>query len=251
MGVEENDERVDTGCEGDGKTTVVKRNSRKAARNSSVPEFPLEYHQQPPFVPDNIPTVKVASLPSYRNSKLEKEREAKISVVMRKLSEEEEKELVEGSEKRGNAGEITLEDDEEVSFEDDPDQTVDWLADDEDFQRPAKLELIVGFFRLLCFLSVCTSVFGVVVSVLFPIQQTKKLKVITPDVFVFLEGDIAEKFNYTKTVRVLNPYYPKRDMIFTLRCTAGIIQLAYLVANAFFVIIDSIATTTFRSVEEE
>ena len=51
MGVEENDERVDTGCVGDGKTTVVKRNSRKAVRNSSVPEFPLEYHQQPPFVP--------------------------------------------------------------------------------------------------------------------------------------------------------------------------------------------------------
>ena len=61
-----------------------------------------------------------------------------------------------------------------------------------------------------------------------------------------MDGDIMERFNYTKTVRVLNPYYPKRDMIFTLRCTAGSIQLAYLVINAIFVIIDSIATTTFR-----
>jgi len=30
MGVKENSERVDSGCEGDGKTVVVKRSSRKA-----------------------------------------------------------------------------------------------------------------------------------------------------------------------------------------------------------------------------
>ena len=61
-----------------------------------------------------------------------------------------------------------------------------------------------------------------------------------------MEGDISEKFNYSRTVRMLNPYYPQRDLIFALRCTAGIVQLTYLVVNAVFVIIDSIATTTFR-----
>ena len=231
--------------EGNGKSpAVIKRNSRKTVRISSVvPEFPPEYHQQQPFTTDDIPTLKVKPQ-SYSNSKLEKEREAKILVAMRKLSEEEEELLKE------NAGEITLEDDEETSFDDDPDQTVDWLADEEDFQKPAKLELVVGFLRLLCFLSVCTSVFGVVVSVLFWIQQTEKLKHIIDDVFVFKEGDInMEQFNYKKTVWKLNPYYPSRDWIFTLRWTASIIQLAYLVVNAIFVIIDSIATTTFRSIE--
>ena len=230
-----------SGCEGNGKApAVIKRNSRKTVRIMS--EFPPEYHQQQPFATDDIPTLKVRPQ-SYSNSKLEKEREAKLSVAMRKLSEEEEELLKE------NAGEITLEDDEETSFDDDPDQTVDWLADEEDFQRPAKLELVVGFLRLLCFLSVCTSVFGVVVSVLFWIQQTEKLKQIIPGVFDFKEGDIiVEQFNYKKTVWKLNPYYPSRDWIFTLRWTASIIQLAYLVVNAIFVIIDSIATTTFRSV---
>ena len=72
------------------------------------------------------------------------------------------------------------------------------------------------------------------------------MKIETWDVFVFMEGDISEKFNYSRTVRMLNPYYPQRDLIFTLRCTAGIVQLTYLVVNAVFVIIDSIATTTFR-----
>ena len=160
---------------------------------------------------------------------------------MRKFSEEE-------SEKKGKVGEITAAAEDDDNFDDDPDQTVDWLADKDDFQRPAKLDLIVGFLRLLCFLSVCTSVFGVVISVLFPIQQTENLKLKVLDVFVFLEGDIYEKFNYTKTVRALNPYYPKRDMIFTLRCTAGMIQLTYLIVNAITVTIDTIATTTFRSV---
>ena len=43
-----------------------------------------------------------------------------------------------------------------------------------------------------------------------------------------MEGDISEKFNYSRTVRMLNPYYPQRDLIFALRCTAGIVQLTYL-----------------------
>ena len=74
----------------------------------------------------------------------------------------------------------------------------DWLSEKEDFERPAKLDLIVGFLRLLCFLSVCTSVFAVFVSVLFLIQQTKSIDTEIWDVFVFMDGD---RFNYLKIER--------------------------------------------------
>ena len=235
------------GGEGGGKTPIIRKKGRqgKAVQIISVTEYPPEYQQ--PFVTEDIPSLQVRTPSLNGNSKWEKEQNDKSSVVMRKFSEEEE-ELLKSSEKKGKAGEITAAAEDDDDFDDDPDQTVDWLADKDDFQRPAKLDLIVGFLRLLCFLSVCTSVFGVVISVLFPIQQTENLKLKVLDVFVFLEGDIYEKFNYTKTVRALNPYYPKRDMIFTLRCTAGMIQLTYLIVNAITVTIDAIATNTFRSV---
>ena len=128
-------------------------------------------------------------------------------------------------------GEIMVENDEEADLDNDQVQTVEWLADKEDFERPAKLELVVGFLRLLCFLSVCTSVFGVIISILFPIQQAQSLNIETWDVFNFTGGDIIEQFNFTKTVRRQNPYYPEIDVIFTIRCTAGINQLTYLIIN--------------------
>ena len=127
---------------------------------------------------------------------------------------------------------------------DDPDQVVnrDWLADEDDFQRPAKLELIVGFLRLFSFISVCTSVFAVILSILFPIQQTETVilsmwRTVTTfnDTISYLEDEVRP-----------NPNYPARDLLFYLRCTAGVIQLAYLFVNASFVIIDSIGTVTFR-----
>ena len=87
MGVEEKGEHdADGSCEGDGKSSIVIK--RKTVRISSVPEFPLEYHQQQPFATDDIPALKVRPQ-SYSDSKFEKEQEAKTSVVMRKLSEEE------------------------------------------------------------------------------------------------------------------------------------------------------------------
>ena len=103
----EGDEKEPSGngaCGGDGKARIAtKRSSGKTVRISSAPGFPPEYQQQQSFATDDIPTVKVRPQ-SY--TRLEKEREAKnISVVMRKLSEEEEQLLKE------NAGEITLEDD--------------------------------------------------------------------------------------------------------------------------------------------
>ena len=46
-------------------------------------------------------------------------------------------------------------------------KTVIYCSDKEDIQRPAKLDLVIGFFRLFNFLSVSTSVFIVIVSILF------------------------------------------------------------------------------------
>ena len=129
-----------------------------------------EDHRVKSFETEDISMLKVRP-PSFRSSKSGKYEENMHSVIMRKLSEEEE--LLKESETHENAAEITVLDDEAAGFDDDPDETVDWLADKEDFQRPAKIEILVGFLRLVCFLSVCTSVFGVVVSILFPIQQTK------------------------------------------------------------------------------
>ena len=44
-------------------------------------------------------------------------------------------------------------------------------GDDEDFQRPAKLELIVGFLRCFNFLSCATSVFSVALSLFFTLEE--------------------------------------------------------------------------------
>ena len=45
------------------------------------------------------------------------------------------------------------------------------LPDSNDFQKPAKLYLIIGFLGLLNFLSCCTSVFAVVISIFYPANQ--------------------------------------------------------------------------------
>jgi hypothetical protein len=133
-----------------------------------------------------------------------------------------------------------------AKYVDDPDQTVDWNADDEDFQRPAKLELIVGFLRFFCFLSVCTSVFAVLISILFPIQQTQTVISLIIETFTFNEEGMNDTFNYVAQKKKPNLMYDERDLLFYLRLTAGTVQLAYLFVNAGFVIIDSIGTVTFR-----
>ena len=57
--------------------------------------------------------------------------------------------------------------------DDDTDKTVCEKIDD-DYQRPAKLDLIVGFLRFFNFISCCTSVFAVTLSLLFSISEPSK-----------------------------------------------------------------------------
>ena len=153
------------------------------------------------------------------------------------FNKEVESDLLAGTIKQGDKG---------ANDDDDPDQTVDWLADQEDFQRPAKLDLIVGFIRLFSFISVCTSVFAVILSILFPIQQTETVILNIWQTVNFQEDGVNDTFKVLEGVVRPNPLYPTRDLLFYLRCIAGVIQLAYLFVNAAFVIIDSIGTVTFR-----
>ena len=132
--------------------------------------------------------------------------------------------------------------------DDDPDMTVDWNADEDDFQRPAKLDLIVGFLRLFSFISVCTSVFAVILSILFPISQTEEIFVNMWQTYTLegFQGGANESFKVLEPRLHSNPNYPRRDFLFYLRCICGVIQLAFLFVNAAFVTIDSIGTVTFR-----
>ena len=116
-------------------------------------------------------------------------------------------------------GQTIPKDDEDLD-EYDPEQTHHFNVENQDYQRPAKLDLFVGFLRLFSFISVCTSVFSAITSSLFLIQEK--------------QNDHP------------NTLYPTSNFLFYLRSIAGIIQLAYLFVNSVFVIIDSIATMTFR-----
>ena len=68
-----------------------------------------------------------------------------------------------------NAGDIAHHDSDDSDDSDD-DRTVPPPAD-HDYQRPDKLDLVVGFLRLFNFISCCTSVFAVTLSLLFSISE--------------------------------------------------------------------------------
>ena len=68
-----------------------------------------------------------------------------------------------------NAGDIAHHDSDDSDDSDD-DRTVPPPAD-HDYQRPDKLDLLVGFLRLFNFISCCTSVFAVTLSLLFSISE--------------------------------------------------------------------------------
>ena len=47
-----------------------------------------------------------------------------------------------------------------------------FLVEDDDYQRPAKLDLVVGFLRLLNFMSACGAIFGIVLSMYAQLRYT-------------------------------------------------------------------------------
>ena len=121
---------------------------------------------------------------------------------------------------------------QEYTGADDEETKVDYLTEKDDIQRRAKFDLIIGFLRLFNFLSVSTSVFTVIISIY--LWQIKTFQ------------EVNYTFSVLEKMDQNNPFYPQQDLLFYLRVTAGSIQLTYLFVNAIFVIIDSIATVTFR-----
>ena len=72
----------------------------------------------------------------------------------------------------GTAGSLESYDSDQEDSEDSDDKTVDVkYGDKEDFQRPSKLDLIVGFLRFSNFLSCSTAVFGVAYSILYSLSE--------------------------------------------------------------------------------
>ena len=136
------------------------------------------------------------------------------------------------------AGEIKSNDSDDD--DDNTDKTVNPPADDDDYQRPAKLDLIVGFLRLFNFVSCCTSVFAVILSILYPMIQTKP----TPQSIWSPVELSLEAYNRTKhdTESVLD----YDVFLFYLKGFAGLVQLSFLLLTTVFVMVDSVATVTFR-----
>ena len=81
--------------------------------------------------------------------------------------------------------------------DDDTDKTVCEKIDD-DYQRPAKLDLIVGFLRFFNFISCCTSVFAVTLSLLFSISEPSK--------------DLRSSVNMTTLYYIWSPIHDSQGM---------------------------------------
>ena len=74
--------------------------------------------------------------------------------------------------KKTGVGSLEHYDSDEEDNSDSDDRTMDIkYGDKEDFQRPSKLDLIVGFLRLFNFLSCATAVFGVTFSILYSLSS--------------------------------------------------------------------------------
>jgi hypothetical protein len=143
--------------------------------------------------------------------------------------------------KSTEAGEIKTNDSDSDEDEDEnTDKTVKPSEDDDDYQRPAKLDLVVGFLRLFNFVSCCTSVFAVILSILYPLSKTESTLE-----SLWAPLDISPEEFY-RTKREVGGVLEQTNSLFYLKAFAGLVQLSYLFVTTVFVIIDSVATVTFR-----
>ena len=125
----------------------------------------------------------------------------------------------------------------------DNDKTVD-APEDDDYQRPAKLDLIVGFLRLFNFISCSTSIFAVTLSILFSLSEPSKdlsVPVNLTTVYTIWTPINDEKFSAKQL-----EYREDDGFLFCLKIFSSLVILTYLLVTAVFVIIDSVATVTFR-----
>lgn len=99
-------------------------------------------------------------------------------------------------------------------------------GDAEDFQRPAKLDLIVGFLRCFNFLSCATSVFAVILSLLYSLEDLLK---------DLGREDLIDSRNSGT-----------QDLIIVMKIFSSMVILFYLLIVTIIIIVDAVGTVTFR-----
>ena len=127
--------------------------------------------------------------------------------------------------KSGPAGDIAHHDSDEDSDDSDDDRTVLPPAD-HDYQRPDKLDLLVGFLRLFNFVSCCTSVFAVTLSLLFSVSEPSR--------------DLSSPVNLTTIYTIFSPltnqtipsekslaFREDDDLLFFIKILASLIILVF------------------------
>ena len=123
------------------------------------------------------------------------------------------------------AGDIAHYDSDGESDDSDDDRTVLPPAD-HDYQRPDKLDLLVGFLRLFNFVSCCTSVFAVTLSLLFSVSEPSR--------------DLSSPVNLTTIYTIFSPltnqtipseksleFREDDDLLFFIKILASLIILVF------------------------
>ena len=98
--------------------------------------------------------------------------------------------------------------DQEDSEDSEDDKTVDAkYGDKEDFQRPSKLDLIVGFLRFSNFLSCATAVSGVAVSIFYSLSEPLSNWVVSANLStvynIWSLNTLSPFHQYSRQVRVV------------------------------------------------
>ena len=135
---------------------------------------------------------------------------------------------------------LTYNSDEDDEDDDHYEKVVDKkkkYGDDEDYQRPSKLELIVGFLRCFNFLSCATSVFSVALSLLFTLEEN-------PD--IIQDYWSVQIFFFSTKIRFYFLVRNNFDFIIALKIVSSSILLLYLIVISFVIMVDAVGTVTFR-----
>ena len=107
----------------------------------------------------------------------------------------------------GGGGALESYDSDQEDSEDSDDKTVDVkYGDKEDFQRPSKLDLIVGFLRFSNFLSCSTAVFGVAYSILYSLSE--------PSFDLVVSANLTTLYNIWSPITLSPSHQYSRQVLF-------------------------------------
>ena len=108
----------------------------------------------------------------------------------------------------GTAGSLeSYDSDQEEDSDETDDKTVDAkYGDTEDFQRPSKLDLIVGFLRFSNFLSCSTAVFGVAFSILYSLSE--------PSFDLVVSANLTTLYNIWSPITLSPSHQYSRQVLF-------------------------------------